>query len=159
MRNHVAAIALGAIVTAVLAGIALADATAVGVRNTSLGKVLVNHQGRTLYLFARDRGGKSACYGVCAKYWPPLITGTMHVAGAAGVKPSLLGTTKRRDGRLQVTYNHHPLYRYLGDAKAGDTKGEGLNLSGGLWWAVSPAGAAVKKPSGGGGGYGGGAYP
>lgn len=153
MRNRVTFIALGAILAAVLAGMALAaGGTSVGVRSTSLGKILVNSHGRTLYLFARDKGGKSACYGSCATYWPPVITKTTHVVATAGVKASMLGTTKRRDGKLQVTYNHHPLYLYVGDAKAGSTKGEGLNLSGGLWWAVSPAGAAVKKTSGGGGG-------
>ena len=153
MRKHLAVVALGAIVTAVLAGFALAGTTSVKARNTNLGKILVNGQGRTLYLFAPDKNGKSVCYGSCAKYWPPLITATAHVAATAPVKASLLGTTKRKDGKLQVTYNHHPLYLYVGDAKAGDAKGEGLNLSGGLWWVVSPAGAAVKKTAGGGGGY------
>lgn len=154
MRKHVAVVALGATVAAVLAGLALAGTTSVGARNTSLGKILVNGHGRTLYLFAPDKNGKSTCYGSCATYWPPLITTTMHVAATAPVKAALLGTTKRKDGKLQVTYNHHPLYLYVGDAKAGDAKGEGLNLSGGLWWALSPAGAAVKKSSGGGGVYG-----
>jgi predicted lipoprotein with Yx(FWY)xxD motif len=110
---------------------------------TSLGRVLVDGRGRTLYLFAIDKRGKSICAGRCAVFWPPLLTRTKTVA-AAGVKPSLLGTTMRAGGKLQVTYNGHPLYLFKEDAKAGDTKGEGVNGFGGLWWAVSPAGTAVK---------------
>ena len=105
--------------------------------------MLVDGKGRTLYLFAIDKHGSSACSGQCAVFWPPLMTGSKALAGA-GVKASLLGTTKRAGGKLQVTYNGHPLYFFKEDAKAGQTKGEGVNGFGGLWWAVSPAGAAVK---------------
>jgi predicted lipoprotein with Yx(FWY)xxD motif len=132
----------------------------VGLRSTTLGKVLVTAQGRTLYLFAPDKRGKSSCYGSCATYWPPLLVSGKPAAGT-GVKASLLGVTVRKDGKHQVTYNGHPLYTYVGDSGAGKTTGEGLNLSGGLWWVVSAAGKAVEKTTsstsgGGGGGYGGG---
>lgn len=153
MRNRVAVVALSAILAAVLAGFALAATTSVGVRNTSLGKIIVTGKGRTLYMFAPDKNGRSTCYGTCAKYWPPLMTTTEHITALAGVKASLLGTTKRRNGKLEVTYNHHPLYLYIADTKAGQTTGQGLNLNGGLWWVLSPAGAIIKKKSSGGASY------
>jgi len=128
--------------------------TKVGVASSKLGRILVDRHGRTLYLFARDRNGKSACSGSCAVYWPPLIA-SGKVRAVAGARASLLGTTRRADGRRQVTYRHHPLYRYAGDAKKGQTKGQGLDLSGGKWWVVSPAGKKiVKSGSTNPGGYG-----
>ncbi len=88
-----------------------AAATKVGTASSTLGRILVDGHGRTLYLFAKDKNGKSACSGACAAYWPPLIaSGKLHAG--AGAKASLLGRTRRSDGRLQVTYRHHPLYRY-----------------------------------------------
>ena len=89
---------------------------------------------------------------MCASFWPPLITTGKPRAGT-GAKASLLGTTKRADGRVQVTYNHHPLYTFKKDTKKGQTNGEGLSAFGATWYAVSPAGARVVKSSGGGGGY------
>jgi predicted lipoprotein with Yx(FWY)xxD motif len=121
----------------------------VSTASTSLGRILVDSRGRTLYLFEKDKHGKSACAGQCATFWPPLIAAGKPSA-AAGAKASLLGTTKRADGRMQVTYNHHPLYRFAKDTKKGQTNGEGLSAFGGEWYAVSPAGAAVEKGSGGG---------
>ena len=151
-------LALTAAVAAMTASASVAAKTQVNVRTTSLGKILVTTQGRTLYLFAPDKRGKSACYGSCATYWPPLLVTGKPTAGA-GVKASLLGVTVRKDGKHQVTYNGHPLYTYVGDSAAGKTKGQGLNLSGGLWWVVSPAGKAVKNTtSSSGGGDGGGGY-
>jgi predicted lipoprotein with Yx(FWY)xxD motif len=126
----------------------------VSLGSTSLGKILVNSGGRTLYLFEKDKNGKSACSGACAGYWPPLITTGKPVAGA-GVKASLLGTTKRADGRMQVTYNHHPLYTFVLDTAKGQTKGQNLNKFGADWYVLSAAGNKVEG-SGGGGGYGGG---
>jgi len=148
---------LGVIAVAAVTASAMTAKVRVDARATSLGKVLVNARGHTLYLFAPDKRGKSTCYGKCAAYWPPLLV-TGKPAAGAGVKASLLGTTKRRDGKRQVTYNGHPLYLYVGDRSAGQTTGEGLNVSGGLWWAVSPAGKAVKQSSSSGGGGGGGGY-
>lgn len=116
----------------------------VKVAKTALGRILVNAQGRTLYMFAADKHGKSVCYGKCATFWPPLLTTSTRVAGT-GVKVSLLGTTMRTGGKLQVTYNGHPLYRFLKDTKSGQTSGQGLNASGGLWWVMSPAGTVIKK--------------
>ena len=127
----------------------------VSLGSTSLGKILVNSGGRTLYLFEKDKNGKSACSGACAGYWPPLITTGKPVAGA-GVKASLLGTTKRADGRMQVTYNHHPLYTFVMDTAKGQTKGENLDKFGAEWYVLSAAGNKVEPSSGGGGGYGGG---
>jgi predicted lipoprotein with Yx(FWY)xxD motif len=116
--------------------------TTVAVASSNLGRILVDAHGRTLYLFARDKNGKSACSGSCATYWPPLIASGKVRAGA-GAKASLLGTTRRSDGRRQVTYRNHPLYRYVGDAGKGQTTGQGLDLSGGKWWVLSPAGKKI----------------
>jgi predicted lipoprotein with Yx(FWY)xxD motif len=130
----------------------------VSTSTTSLGRVLVDSRGRTLYLFGKDRNGKSACAGQCAGAWPPLIT-TAKPRVAASAKASLIGTTKRADGRLQVTYNHHPLYTFVKDTKAGQTNGQGVNAFGANWHAVSPAGVAIVKSATGGGGGGGYSYP
>jgi predicted lipoprotein with Yx(FWY)xxD motif len=128
----------------------------VSTASTGLGQAVVTASGHTLYLFAKDKNGKSACTGTCATFWPPLIASAKPRAGA-GAKASLLGTTRRADGRLQVTYNHHPLYTFAKDKKKGQTSGEGVNAFGALWYAVSPAGASIVKsapPSGNSGGYG-----
>jgi predicted lipoprotein with Yx(FWY)xxD motif len=114
----------------------------VGVANVGLGKILVNSHGRTLYLFQKDSGGTSACYGACAVNWPPLRASGKPTLGS-GADRSLVGTTARSDGKPQVTYNGHPLYLFSGDAKAGDTNGEGVRTFGGTWYAVSPAGNQV----------------
>jgi predicted lipoprotein with Yx(FWY)xxD motif len=132
--------------------------TLVELRKTKLGKVLVASNGRTLYLYTPDPKGKSTCTGSCASIWPPLLTKGKPRAGK-GLKQKLLGTTKH-GGKLQVTYAGHPLYRYSGDSKAGQTNGEAY---GGIWYAVNDAGKKVKPKSsggttttgGGGGGYGG----
>jgi predicted lipoprotein with Yx(FWY)xxD motif len=114
----------------------------VSTASTDLGRILVNSGGRTLYLFARDKNGKSACVGKCAKFWPPVIASGKPLA-SAGARTSLLGTTSRADGRMQVTYNRHPLYTFVKDTKRGQTNGEGLTAFGGQWNAVSPAGTKV----------------
>jgi predicted lipoprotein with Yx(FWY)xxD motif len=128
----------------------------VGVASTGLGDVLVDRQGRTVYLFERDSGTMSACTGACAVNWPPLrVRGTPLVG--TGAKRSDVGTTVRPDGISQLTYNGHPLYTFVNDKKAGDTNGEGINAFGGSWFAVSGAGAKVppgsQPQSGGGYGY------
>jgi predicted lipoprotein with Yx(FWY)xxD motif len=112
-----------------------------GVENSSLGKILDNGQGRTLYLFQRDSGTKSACFGACATNWPPLRSANPTVG--SGANASMIGTTKRSDGKPQVTYNGHPLYTFTGDSSAGDTSGQGISAFGGLWYVVSPAGQQV----------------
>jgi predicted lipoprotein with Yx(FWY)xxD motif len=128
-----------------------ASGPVVSIETSRLGRILVNGQGRTLYLFEKDRNGKSACAGKCATFWPPLIaTGKPRATG--GAKSSLLGTTRRSDGRLQVTYDHHPLYRFVKDVKRGQTNGEGVDAFGAEWYVVSPAGSKIEKH--GQGGYG-----
>jgi predicted lipoprotein with Yx(FWY)xxD motif len=128
----------------------------VSTASTSLGQTVVTASGRTLYLFAKDKNGKSTCTGMCATFWPPLIASAKPRA-VAGAKASLLGTTRRADGRLQVTYNHHPLYTFAKDTKKGQTTGEAVNAFGAAWFALSPSGVKLVKsaptPSGGGGGY------
>ena len=121
-------------------------AATVGVDNNgNLGKILVDSKGDTLYLFKKDSGTKSACFGACATAWPPLrVSGKPKVG--AGVHASMVSTTKRSDGKPQVAYNRHPLYRFQGDKRAGDTNGEGLNAFGGSWFAVSAGGKQVSKP-------------
>ena len=130
----------------------------VALRSTALGSVLVDARGHTLYLFEKDKRGRSACYGACATYWPPLFSTTKPRAGK-GVHASLLGVTKRSNGKRQVTYAGHPLYRFIADKKAGQTGGEGLTNFGGAWDVVAASGRAVEpsaSDSGGSGGYGGG---
>jgi predicted lipoprotein with Yx(FWY)xxD motif len=112
------------------------------VSDTSLGKVLTDQNGRTVYDFGRDTGSKSMCTGGCASEWPPVTTGGKPSVGG-GLTKSMVGTTHRSDGKTQVTYNGHPLYTFSGDAKAGDTNGQGLDDFGGKWWALSPSGADV----------------
>jgi len=126
----------------------------VGIANESLGKILVNSQARTLYLFQRDSGTMSECTGACAVNWPPLRASGAPVVGS-GATASMVGTTPRSDGKPQITYNGHPLYLFVKDRRPGDTNGEGLTAFGGSWFAVSPAGNRVsaKAPSPG-NGYG-----
>jgi len=115
---------------------------AVSTAKTKLGQILVNSRGHTLYLFEKDKSGKSACSGQCAKFWPPLIASAKPRA-EGGVKAALLGRSRRADGRMQVTYNRHPLYTFAKDTKRGQTNGEEFYAFGAYWYAVSPAGRQV----------------
>ena len=149
-RRAISGLLLGALCALgfLAAGIALGanrSSATVSLHTTKLGPVLVSSTGRTLYLFAKDAGSRSSCSGSCATYWPPLLVRGKPTAGA-GVKASLLGTAKRSNGRLQVTYNRHPLYTYALDKRAGQTSGEGSLAFGARWWAVSARGTAVTKP-------------
>jgi predicted lipoprotein with Yx(FWY)xxD motif len=123
--------------------------------NNKLGNILVDSQGRTLYLFQKDSGTTSSCTGACAAAWPPLRVNGQPTVGS-GANASMVGTTTRSDGNPQVTYNGHPLYLYAGDQNPGDTNGQGLTAFGGGWFAVSPAGNQVsgQGSNSGGGGYG-----
>jgi predicted lipoprotein with Yx(FWY)xxD motif len=104
-----------------------------------VGKVLVDSDGFTLYYFEKDEGGKSACYKACASAWPPLTTsGAPDAKG--GAEPSMIGTTKRRDGTLQVTYAGWPLYTYAADAKPGEDKGTEVDSFGAEWYPLHPDG-------------------
>jgi predicted lipoprotein with Yx(FWY)xxD motif len=133
--------------------------TTLAIANTGLGQVLVDAQGRTLYLFQKDSGTTSGCSGACAAAWPPLLVTGQPTAGS-GANAALLATTQRSDGGQQVTYNGHPVYLFIQDQKPGDTKGQGVNAFGANWFALTPAGSQVATPdpsgtssSGGGGGY------
>jgi predicted lipoprotein with Yx(FWY)xxD motif len=116
----------------------------VSLRKTRLGSILVSSKGHTLYLFAKDRNGKSACNGSCASFWPPLLSRSKPTAGP-GLKASLLSTVKRSSGSLQVTYNRHPLYTFSLDKRAGQTNGEGNLAFGARWYALSAKGRAILK--------------
>ena len=115
-------------------------------RRTSLGNVLVDAQGRTLYLFEKDKGMTSACSGACASIWPPL-TATKAVAGA-GLSAVKLSVAKQPGGASDVTYAGHPLYTYVGDTKPGETKGQGLNQFGAGWYVLSPSGKKIDDDNG-----------
>jgi predicted lipoprotein with Yx(FWY)xxD motif len=112
-----------------------------------LGTILVDSNGLTIYLFEKDSGSKSACFGGCAAAWPPVRASGKPTAGS-GLNASLIGTTPRSDGAAQVTYNGHPLYLFAGDQSAGQTNGQGLTEFGGSWFALSSAGDPVTtQPS------------
>jgi predicted lipoprotein with Yx(FWY)xxD motif len=146
-----AGVAAAAAVTHQSSAASSATAGRVTLHKTKIGKVLATSSGRTLYLFMRDKHKKSACYGQCATYWPPLMKKGALRAGP-GVKAGLLGTTKRKNGKLQVTYKGHPLYLFKLDKGSGQISGQGQNFFGGRWYALSAAGSANKKapPAGGG---------
>jgi predicted lipoprotein with Yx(FWY)xxD motif len=114
----------------------------VDVATSGLGQILVDSQGRTLYLFAKDMGTQSECTGACASAWPPLRATGKPTVGS-GANASLVGTTMRSDGNTQVTYGGHPVYLFSGDQNPGDTNGEGLVAYGASWYAVSPTGNQI----------------
>ncbi len=118
--------------------------------------VLTNAEGFTLYWFAPDTPAKSNCNGSCATFWPPVKGPATSGPGVTGK----LGTITRSDGTAQAAYNGHPLYTYVGDTAPGQAKGNGLNVSGGVWHevTVSEAAAAVSTPSSSSGGSGGSGY-
>jgi predicted lipoprotein with Yx(FWY)xxD motif len=130
-------------------------AATLGLANTDLGKILVDSQARTVYLFKGDSGTMSACTGACAAAWPPLLANGAPTLGS-GTNHSLLATSARPDGTKQLTYHGHPLYLYQGDTKPGDTNGQGVSAFGAGWYALSASGAQISKKasgSGGGGSY------
>jgi predicted lipoprotein with Yx(FWY)xxD motif len=146
--NRFRAVRLG-LRAAVVAGAALAvmasaqaapssGAARLSVRGSEYGKALFGPSGKVVYLFGADRGSVSRCYGVCAKAWPPLLTRAGPLAGP-GVDAKLLGTTKRTNGSLQVTYNGHPLYYYYEDTRS-KIMCQHANMHGGLWLIVKPNG-------------------
>ena len=138
--------AASAAFTSVVAALAIAGGTKATVvaAKSPLGRILVDSRGITLYDFPKDQGTTSSCYGACAALWPPLITKGKPVAGL-GVRASLLGTTKRKDGKLEVTYNGHPLYYFVSDRKPSQTTGQALNQFGAPWWVLSPAGKEIHR--------------
>jgi predicted lipoprotein with Yx(FWY)xxD motif len=140
-------VAAGAVIASIAAGLsfgsdAKSNRTVVKVAKSHLGLILVDSKGITLYDFVKDKGTASACYGACAALWPPLTTSGKPIAGR-GVRASLLGTTKRKDGKLEVTYGGHPLYYFVTDRKPGQSTGQGVNQFGGPWWVISRAGKEI----------------
>jgi predicted lipoprotein with Yx(FWY)xxD motif len=127
---------------------AVSSGTGIKTMSTSKGTVMTNSAGLTLYWFAIDTKTKSNCNGSCATFWPPL-KGTAKAASGASLTGQF-GTITRSDGSTQATYDGHPLYTFKQDTAPGQINGNGLNLSGGLWWAETPSGAklaAVPKSS------------
>jgi len=121
---------------------AVAAVATVSAASTSLGTILVDGSGRTLYLFEKDQSDQSACAGACAAAWPVDQSSGTPKAGS-GVKASMLGTIKRGDNTTQVTYNQHPLYYFQGDSGTGQQNGQGVDAFGAKWFVVNPAGGAV----------------
>ena len=162
---------VGAIACGLLLSIGLGSASAssnrsssagsqVAVASSGLGRILTDGRGHTLYLFAKDKHGRSSCSGKCAAFWPPLLASGKPRA-TAGAKTSLVGTTRRTDGRLQVTYNGHPLYTFVKDVRRGQANGEAVDAFGARWYALSGAvskvdGCSAKSADPAAGGYGGG---
>ncbi len=151
--------ASGTTSTTPAASAAAAGSVVISTRSTSSGTVLVDSKGDTLYWFAIDTPTASKCSGSCATYWPPVIGKPTASAGTS--LADALGTITRSNGQIQATYDGHPLYTYVGDTAPGQVKGNGKNLSGGLWWAMTPTGAKLSatpssspSSSSGSGGYG-----
>ena len=128
------------------AGTGQSGVATVKTASSKVGTILVDANGRTLYLFEKDQPNQAACAGACASAWP--IDHTSAAPKAAGeVKASLLGTIKRSDGTTQVTYNQQPLYYYAGDTAPGQLNGQGLNAFGGGWDVLSPSGSKIEGGS------------
>ena len=125
---------------------ATTGAATISVAASSRGQILVDGSGRTVYLFEADKGATSSCYDACIGVWPAVVTMGAPVAGS-GANASLLGTTKRSDGTLEVVYNGHPLYFFSGDKKSGDVTGQALSSFGAAWYVVSPGGAKIDTDS------------
>jgi predicted lipoprotein with Yx(FWY)xxD motif len=121
---------------------AAGTAATVDLHASKLGQIIVDSQGRTLYLFEADKGGKSNCDGPCATAWPPLLSNGAPKAdmGASG---TLVGTTVRGDGSTQVTYGGNPLYYFVGDKAAGDLTGQGIDQFGAKWYVVGKDGKKI----------------
>jgi predicted lipoprotein with Yx(FWY)xxD motif len=149
MKNALIAGVTAAVIFA-LATAAVAAARATGspatvtTARTGLGQVLADARGRSLYLFEKDAKGRSACSGLCTVYWPPLLA-KGKAAATKGARASLLGTIRRADGSRQVTYAGHPLYFFSGDARLGQTNGEGLHDFGAGWYVLTPAGKKIDR--------------
>ena len=123
-------------------GLGATTGAKVATAQTSLGRILVDSKGLTLYLWLRDTRGRSVCSDACAGYWPPLLT-RGKPAAVHGAKASLVGVTRRSDGTTQVTYDGHPLYRYAGDSRPGETNGQGSQSFGAGWYVLSQAGRTI----------------
>ena len=118
----------------------------ISVASSGVGDVLTDSDNRTVYLFKKDTGTQSTCFGACAHNWPPVRADAKPTAGS-GANASLIGTVRRSDGGSQVTYNSHPLYLFVGDNAPGATNGQGIKAFGAAWFAVSPGGNQVTRRS------------
>jgi predicted lipoprotein with Yx(FWY)xxD motif len=131
------------------------EATIAGGEVGGLGNVLVDSEGMTVYLFTPDKGTESTCEGECEAIWPPVVAEGKPTAGE-GAMSTALGTTKRKDGTMQLTYEGHPLYTFSGDKAPGEANGQGIE---GIWFALDESGNAVEgeaeSEEGGGRSYGG----
>jgi predicted lipoprotein with Yx(FWY)xxD motif len=144
-----ATVVIAIVLAAGVAGLAQATAetrggATVSTATSKLGTILVDSRGRTLYLFEKDTRGHSSCASTCAGYWPPLLTRAAPTAGRTA-KRALLGVIRRTDGTRQVTYAGHPLYRFVQDARRGQTNGQDLHDFGAGWYVLSPAGAKIER--------------
>jgi predicted lipoprotein with Yx(FWY)xxD motif len=140
----------------------VAAGSAISLRQTSLGPTLVDANGRTLYLFEGDKRSVSTLSAAGQAVWPP-FTATTKPRALVGAVAGRIGTVAHAGGSAQITYNGHPLYYYVGDRSPGQTRGQGLNEFGALWYVVAASGTAVSSapsspapaaPSGGGASYG-----
>ena len=139
------AVAAAMLVVAATTSAALSSGPTLRVDSSRFGRVLFDGRGFVLYAFTRDRiGGKSTCYGDCAVAWPPYIGNGNGFSVGRGLKRSLLGTAKRRDGRLQITYAGRRLYYYRGDTKPGAILCQDVAEYGGTWLVVSGNGTPVR---------------
>ena len=138
------AIAGAAALVAPANGGTTAKGAVVALKKTSLGTILVDARGRTLYLFEKDRSGMSACGSACVQYWPALTSRATPRAGS-GVHQSMLRVIRQQNGVRQVTYAGHPLYTFVGDKNAGQTSGEGLTNFGAGWYALIANGKKVEE--------------
>jgi predicted lipoprotein with Yx(FWY)xxD motif len=139
-----AASGAGAPTTATTPAAPAGGGAVVATASSPLGQLLVDSAGRTLYLFEADRSTASTCNDACTQAWPPLLTTGPPTAGT-GANAAELGTTTRKDGKVEVTYHGHPLYHYVADTAAGDTNGQGLNQFGAKWYVLAPSGTKIDN--------------
>jgi len=141
----VAMLLLAAVPATAIAGL---PNVVIGAGNLQGHLVLQNARGLTIYMSGRDQNGRSSCYGYCVNSWTPVLTGSSVFArSGSGVSQKLFGTTRRRSGKLQVTYNGHPLYTSTMDNRRGDDNGEGcIDSTGHYWWMLGRRGNPVRLP-------------
>jgi predicted lipoprotein with Yx(FWY)xxD motif len=125
------------------AGAGPATSASIAVRSSTYGRILFDGRGYVLYAFTKDPAGRSVCSGNCAKAWPPFIV-KFRPRARSGAKASLIGTTRRSDGRLQATYKGRPLYYYVGDNAPGVIRCQNVFEYGGTWLVVRPNGSLVR---------------
>lgn len=153
MKSRLTAAAVAAVLGSV--GLVVGIAPALGAHSAAtkaklrvhkgkLGTFIVDAKGMTLYLFEKDKGGKSSCYDACATAWPPYLTSGKATAGK-GVNASRIGGTRRTDGSTQVTYGGHPLYYFVKDTKPFQTAGQDVTGFGAPWYVVAPSGKKIDE--------------